>query len=215
MRGNDFDPISTDAEDFDIAHLKDLKIVLDVTFGNSETRPITVHMRPTNHLFSRAVEVADLNQEALLESKGYWLKSYVHYEGNYQQIKDTPPKLKENRIFCKTKWLDSFYFPSFVELLQEQPVNTTVLANKGDDKTCLSGILEIEDKPDEVYLAFFTLTKVNSKEVNMLIASAYCVSKQDHEKAKRLISSDREDKKPFIITQVSGFKNSRNYSLSY
>lgn len=199
MRGNDFDPVSTEDGDFSIEHLKDHKLVLDVEFGNAETRSITVHMRPTNHLFSREVEPEDSKQRSPLEEKGYWLKSYVHYEGNYQQIKDTPPVLKENRIFCQEKWLDSFYFPSFVILLQEQPVNTTVLANRGDDKTCLSGILEIEDKPDKAYLVFFTLTKVNSKEINMLIASAYCVSKQEHEKAKRLISCQREDKKPFII----------------
>lgn len=118
----------------------------------------------------------------------------------YQKIKDDPPKIKEHRIFCNDKWTDSFLFPTFVLLIEEKPSHIIILANSGDSKTCLSGILELEDKDDEAYLVFFSLTKVNSKEVNMLIESAYCVNKNDHHKAKRLLEpSKKNDAKPFII----------------
>ncbi len=198
-RGNDFEPVITASGVFEIGHLKDLSIVFEVLFNNGDTRPITVHMRPTNHLFSRAVTEDDWPNRATLDASGLWLKSYVHHEGNYQRIKDDPRVIKEHRIFCEEKWTDSFFFPEFVELLTKEPSKTTVLANAGDSKTCLSGILELDDRPDEVYLVFFTLTKVNSKEVNMLISSAYCVQRLEHDKAKRLLAPKRDEVKPFIV----------------
>jgi hypothetical protein len=198
-RNNDFDPIFVDAVKHDIGHLKDLQLVFDVRFSNGDIRPITVHIRPTNHLFSREVKDEDYSIKAVLEANGYWLKSYVHNEGNYQSVKGSPATLKEHRIFCHEKWGDSFYFPQFVKLLGEKPAQTTVLANAGEEKTCLSGFWEISSRPDYVYLIFFTLTKINSKELNMLIESAYCVSKLTHGKARRLLESSPDDAKPFII----------------
>lgn len=82
--------------------------------------------------------------------------------------------------------------------MQNDPTQVTVLANPGDEKTCLSGILNLVDRPDDVYLVFFTLTKINSKEANMLIESAYCVSKTTHYKAQKLLNK-KDDTKPFII----------------
>lgn len=198
-RGNDFDPLINDSGEFKIDHLKDLSLDIDIEFDNGDTRTIKVHMRPTNHLFSRSVDDQDWCNRPSLEKSGYWLTSYIHHEGNYQQVKHNPPKVKEHRIFCHEKWSDSFFFPDFFQILSQQPAQTTVLANEGDSKTCLSGILEIENRPTDVYLVFFTINKINSKEVNMLIESAYCVSKEEHVKAKRLLSSKRDNKKPFII----------------
>ena len=197
-RGNNFDPILIEGKEFNINHLKDLQLALSILFDNGDERIITVHMRPTNHLFSRAVVEEDWSERTTLEGKGVWLKSYVYHDGDYQKIKNTPPALKENRIFCKEKWSDSFIFPRFVQLLKTKPAQTTVLANAGDSKTCLSGIVEIENRPDDVYLVFFTLHKLNSKEVNMLIESAYCVSKTEDDKAKKLLSN-KGNKKPFIV----------------
>lgn len=198
---NDFDPLHVNGEVYCISHLKDLSIILNVTFENGDTRPITVHMRPTNHLFSREVTTDDEANQVALESLGYWLKSYVHHEGNYQQVKGPPLKLKESRIFCYEKWTDSFLFPEFVGLLNQQPTQITVLANAGDDKTCLSGILELSERPGMVYLVFFSFTKVNSKEVNMLVESAYCVCRLTNRKAKKLLEPNqhRDEARPFII----------------
>ena len=117
---------------------------------------------------------------------------------HFQQLMGTSPAIKEHRIFCEMKWADSFYFPQFVELIQTVPIHVTVLANPGDEKTCLSGILDLADKPDDVYLVFFTLTKTNSREVNMLIESVYCVNKATHHKAQKLLTNGG-DVKPFIV----------------
>lgn len=195
---NNFDPLVNSLGTFEITHLKDLSVRLSITFDNGDERLITVHIRPTNHLFSRKPEDEDWLNRADLTSKKLWLTSYVHHEANFQQTIE-PLKVKEHRVFCEEKWNESFYLPEFARLIEENPSQTTVLANEGDEKTCLSGIMEIDDRPDEVYLVFFSLKKVNSKEVNMLIESGYCVSKQEHGKAKRLISSDRSGKKPFLI----------------
>ncbi|MCG7556257.1 hypothetical protein [Pseudoalteromonas sp. Of11M-6] len=197
-KNNNFDPIKVDDNEYKIDHLKDLSLIIDMDCQNGDTRPITVHMRPTNHLFSREVTDDDKANRAKLEGSGHWLNSYIHHEGNYQQVK-TPPKIKESRIFCKEKWEYSFLFPKFVALIEETPSHVTVLANAGDDKTCLSGILEIEDRPEEVYLVFFVLTKINSKEASMLIESAYCVDPNVNSKAKKLINPARDDSKPFVI----------------
>ncbi|EGR0997157.1 hypothetical protein EHJ37_19730 [Vibrio parahaemolyticus] len=198
-KNNDFDPLLVDGKEYSIEHLKDLSLALDVHFDNGDTRKITVNMRPTNHLFSRGYTDDDKQNFAALNKSGELLKSYVHHEGNYQKLKGEPPTLKEYRVFCKEKWGDSFLFPKFVDLITENPAQVTVLANAGDNKTCLSGILNIEDREGEVYLVFFSLTKVNSKEVNMFIESAYCVKSEENHKAKKLLSPSRDDAKPFVI----------------
>lgn len=199
-QNNDFEALVIDGVEHDIKHLKDLNLVIDVAFENGDARPIKVHMRPTNHLFSREKMAADEHNKSTLITTGYWLKSYVHHVGNYQHVKGPPHILKEIRVFCHQKWADSFLFPSFVTLLSQKPEQITILANAGNDKTCLSGILEIDGREGEVYLVFFSFTKVSSKEVNMLIESAYCVDGETHSKAKRLInpSKGKEDVRPFI-----------------
>jgi hypothetical protein len=198
IKNNDFDALVIDGIERSISHLKNLSVLIDVQFSNGDTRTIRIHMRPTNHLFSREETAADKANRPALASQGYLLTSYVHCEGNFQQLKGTSPAIKEHRIFCEMKWADSFYFPQFVELIQTVPIHVTVLANPGDEKTCLSGILDLADKPDDVYLVFFTLTKTNSREVNMLIESAYCVNKATHHKAQKLLTNGG-DVKPFIV----------------
>ncbi|WP_417761735.1 hypothetical protein [Shewanella sp.] len=199
MNNNDFEPLLVDGNSYKIEHLKNLSLVLGVQFSNADTRPIKVNMRPTNHVFSRKVTDEDWVNKAEHLEKGAWLTSYQHHRGNYQQVRDDPPQVKEHRIFCGVKWNDSLLFPTFVEQLGASPAQITVLANTGDDGTCLSGLIEIDERPDEIYLVFFSLYKVNSKEANMLIESAYCVDKAAHEKAKRLLTYRGEEARPFII----------------
>ena len=196
-KNNDFDPLLINGNKYEIGHLKDLFLTTDIQFQNGDVRAITVHMRPTNHLFSRELTGEDRENLTLLDRSGYLLKSYVHHEGNYQQVKGGQPKLKEFRVFCEDKWNSSFLFPKFVSSIKEDPKKVTILANAGDDKTCLSGILEVIKEADMVYLVFFKLSKVNSKQVNMLINSAYSVI-PTHDKAKKLLKPNR-DSKPFIV----------------
>lgn len=195
---NKFDHLIINGVEHRTDHLLDLSLIVDVKFENGDTRSITVHMRPTNHMISRKAEEADFIVRAEIEEHGRWLRSYVHYEGNYQQVIN-PPKIKECRVFCDNKWKDSFLFPKFVDLIAEHPSQVTVLANAGDEKTCLSGILKIEDHPNKVYLVFFKLIKVNSKEANMLIESAYCVDSTKDKQGKKLLTPKQNDAKPFIL----------------
>ncbi len=200
-KNNEFSPIIVDGVSYKIEHLKDKSFVVDVRFANGDTRSITVWLRPTNHLFSRKVTDNDKSNKSKLEKDGAWLVSYQHYDGNYQAVKGTPPKVKEFRIFCAEKWECSKIFPSFVDFIAEEPRSVTALANinKGDEKTCLSGLLHLPDRPDEVYLVYFSLFKINSKEANMIIESAYCVDRNKDFKAKKLIAADKNDVKPFIV----------------
>lgn len=200
MKNNDFNDLVVDGVPYSIAHLKDHKISIDVLFDNGDTREITVHMRPTNHLFSRQLTAADEQSRGVLIANGHWLTSYVHHDGNYQQVKGQPPTVKEHRIFCLSKFQDSFYFTDFVSLLRTNPRNITVLANAGDDRTCLSGILNIAGMADTAYLVFFTLSKINSKEANMLIESAFCVDSTGNSKAQKLVNTKiGNDAKPFVM----------------
>lgn len=195
---NKFDHLIIDDVEYKTDHLLDLSLVIDVIFENGDTRAITVHIRPTNHLISRKVTDIDFTMRADIEAQGRWLKSYVHYEGKYQMV-IPPQKIKEHRIFCENKWQDSFLFPDFIDLITKNPSLVTVLANSGDEKTCLSGILTIENQPDKAYLVFFKLTKVNSKEANMLIESAYCVDPQKDKKCQKLLSPRQHNAKTFIL----------------
>ena len=90
-KSNDFDPIWVDHTEYKIDHLKDMVLVTDINFDNGDARSISVNVRPTNHLFSRAVEVEDKRNQAALEKSGHWLRSYVHFEGNYQKVKGDSP----------------------------------------------------------------------------------------------------------------------------
>lgn len=198
-KNNDFEPLHINDIEYSIEHLKSIDINLCVEFSNGDTRDIAIHMRPTNHLFSRKVSSSDYQNRTDLEQSGHWLKSYIHHEGNYHQVIGNPLKIKEYRIFCKQKWGYSFLFPEFVKLIKTNPSHVTILANPGDQKTCLSGILEIENHPNLAYLVFFSLTKVNAKEANMLIESAYCVDSTIDKKAQKLLEQTRGDTKPFIV----------------
>lgn len=198
MNGNTFDPIVVGGTVYDINHLAGLAVTVNILFNNGDTRLITIHMRPTNHLFSRETTDADYAARASLLSDGSWLTSYQHQPGRYDVVKQ-PITVREHRIFCVNKWGDSHNFPDFVNMLQQNPAILTILANPGDDQTCLSGMLDIVGEEDTAFLVFFNLNKVNSKEINMLIESAFCVSKSSHAKAQKILNRANGQAKPFAI----------------
>ena len=196
---NDFDPILVGGKTYDLDHLKNIFITVDIKFDNGDVRPITIMIRPTNHVFSREAQPDDYEVRTDLAADGFWLPSFVHNEGNFNSIKGDPPRIKEFRVFCPLKHEDSLLLPLFAERLNANISQTTVLANAGDDKTCLSGILTLEGRPNDVYLVFFGLFKVNGREVNMLIHSAYCVDRNTNIQAKKLDNPTRESVKPFAV----------------
>ncbi|OEE10166.1 hypothetical protein [Aliivibrio fischeri] len=207
---NTFTPILVLGTEYPIAHLKDLKITLCIEFSNGDSRDITIHTRPTNHLYSRAVSNEDKLNKAVLISEGSLLRSYVHREGNYQAVVDEPLKIKEERVFCIDKWRQSYLFPSFVTQVQENYSQVSVLANKGDEKTCLSALLTVPEYDDHVYLVFFHLHKVNSKEVNMMIESAFLVERTAH-KAQKLITPKSNEAKPFVVIVKNILENRKPF----
>lgn len=196
---NNFNPVVVAGTSYPISHLCNLNIELSIEFSNGDERAINVHMRPTNHLYSRKAEAADYAQKSTLDNAGAWLRSYVHRSGNYQAVDTANLQLKEERVFCYQKWEQSTLFPEFVSYVTKHPSQLSVLANPGDDKTCLSALVTVPGELDKVYLVFFSLHKVNSKEVNMLIESAFLVLKEESEKAKKLLKPKEGDSLPFII----------------
>lgn len=207
---NTFTPILVLGTEYPIDHLKNLKIVLCIEFTNGDSRDITIHTRPTNHLYSRSVANEDKLNKAVLISEGAWLRSYVHREGNYQAVVGEPLKMKEERIFCAEKWHQSYLFPSFVAQIQENYSQVSVLANNGDEKTCLSALLTVPECDEHVYLVFFHLHKVNSKEINMMIESAFLVEKTAH-KAQKLITPKSNEAKPFVIIVKNILENRKPF----
>jgi hypothetical protein len=196
---NNFNPVVVAGTSYPISHLCNLNIELSIEFSNGDERAINVHMRPTNHLYSRKAESEDYAQKNTLDSVGAWLRSYVHRLGNYQAVDTANLQLKEERVFCYQKWEQSKHFPLFVEHVSSSPSQVSVLANPGDDKTCLSALISLENEEDKVYLVFFHLHKVNSKEINMLIESAFLVLKEESKKAQKLIKPKDKEGMPFIL----------------
>lgn len=193
---NDFHPIVTSNNRYALNHLKGLVVNFDVKFSNGDNRQIEVIIRPTNHLFSREVTDEDQSNKDALVSSGEWLVSFQHCETDFHRIKHTPPKIKEYRVFCEKKWKESHHLPDFINLLSERPNQITVLANQGDDKTCLSGILPLPENPELAFLVYFKLHKLNPKQASMLVETAFCVP-ISHRKVERL--SKRDEQKPFIV----------------
>ncbi len=198
MRNNDFADLKVDGLRHSISHLKNLRVKIDVIFDNGDTRTITVHMRPTNHLFTRSVTLADEQAKESLIAKGLWMTNYDHQDCDKQN--NSKLKVKEHRIFCPEKLKGSLNFPEFVTLLAQNPKKITVLANPGDIKTCLSGTLKAVTPNACAFLVFFTLHKVNSKEANMIIETAFCVNSLEHGKARKLFHAKKSgEAKPFVM----------------
>jgi hypothetical protein len=181
-------------------------MLINVTLNNNEVRKVTVFVRPTNHLYTRKYDVVtDHPNRPALMSSGELIVSYQHQTHNFHEVKDTY-QWKEDRIFCATKFDDNKLLPTFVSETEKAPSKLTVLANAGDEQTCLSGLLEIDGRENEVYLVFFKLRKVKGNQVNMLIDTAYCVdmsnpNARSRDKVNKLKASKGRydtDKRPFI-----------------
>ncbi|MEZ8383208.1 hypothetical protein AB6C98_05830 [Vibrio splendidus] len=200
-----FTPLMVNGTKHDIIHLQNLLMKIDIECSNGDTRKVTVYTRPTNHLYTREVYDSDIPNLQALKANGELIRSYVHDSGNYQRVK-VPLRRKEDRVFCQIKYNDNKNFPTFVKEVEENPNTLSVLANSGDEATCLSGMLRLAGQPDIAYLVFFKLEKVSSKVVNMLIETGFCVDMNDpvarsKNKVKRLMTPKKriqDDRKPFV-----------------
>lgn len=102
-----------------LGHLENLSIEIeDFQLENGSTTSVTVHMRPTNHLYSRRFDPSSDN-EVELKKTGELLLRFEHDDGNYQAVKRGTPILStEKRVFCDKKYAQSKLFPAFVESLK-------------------------------------------------------------------------------------------------
>lgn len=185
-----------------LSHLENLYIVIDdFQLDNGNKTKLTVHMRPTNHLYSRRFEPAS-DDEALLTQTGELLLRYEHEEGNYQAVRHGAPVIStEKRVFCEKKYEQSMLFPAFVESLKQRLSSVCVLANSGDVRSCLSAlwVLPSPYAQEDFYIVIFKLTKCNGNEINMLIETAFVVDANDF-RVKRLTEKrHRQDQKPFLV----------------
>ena len=166
-------------------HLRDLKITLnEFEFDNGLVKPIEIFIRPTNHVYTRALQ-GDDNISVLKESNSLIIKYEHESHDTYIYKRDMRGNKIiscEKRVFCPKKYHSSLLLPVFVESLQSNFKKTCVLANKGDDKTCLCAHITLPEPYgyNDIYLVFFKLHKVNSQKINMIIETAFIVDKSNY-----------------------------------
>ena len=185
-----------------LGHLENLSIEIeDFQLENGSTTSVTVHMRPTNHLYSRRFDPSSDN-EVELKKTGELLLRFEHDDGNYQAVKRGTPILStEKRVFCDKKYAQSKLFPAFVESLKKRLSTVCVLANSGDARSCLSAlwVLPSPYEQDDFYIVIFKLTKINGKEINMLIETAFVVDADDFRVKKLTSKQNKQDQKPYLV----------------
>lgn len=187
-------------------HLFDNAVIIsDFRFEDGRVEEITISIRPTNHVYSRAVEeYEDLES---LKQTGSLLYKYEHEEGNPHK-----PKLDSHgnkivstdiRAFCLDKYLSSHNIPTFIEALQRSPAQICVRANRADERTCLTGLFEFEHGPEEkhCYVVLFKLHKLSVKHLSMIIETAFMVDADDF----RVNSLKSSDAKPFLVVLKNVF----------
>ena len=181
---------------YSLSHLESLSILFEeFELESKQVIPVSIHVRPTNHLYTRRFEP---DSDSLASSR--LITRYDHYEGNFQAVKEPLKISTEKRIFCHEKYEASKRLPDFITHVKENNPKC-VLANKGDTRTCLSTLIAAQQENSDqslYYLVMFKLHKVNSKNINMLIETAFIVNADD-DRAKRIKHSQEADKKPFII----------------
>ncbi len=185
---------------FTLDHLFDHVIEIEnFRFEDQRTETISIEVRPTNHVYSRALVNSD--HELQLSYSGHLLIKYEHYEDrpHITKIDRDGSKIvsSDKRVFCLDKYLSSKNIPLFVESLQEYSTSFCVLANKGDDRTCLTGFFEFQHGKREkhCYVVLFKLHRLNARELSMVIETAFLVDEDDF----RVKLLQGRDTKPFLV----------------
>lgn len=173
--------------------------VEDFKFEDQRIEKISIEVRPTNHVYSRALENSD--HELQLSYSGHLLIKYEHYEDRPHIAKLDRDGCKiissDKRVFCRDKYLSSQNIPLFVESLQESYSSLCVLANKGDDRTCLTGFFEFQHGESEkhCYVVLFKLHRLSARDLSMVIETAFLVDEDDF----RVKLLQGRDTKPFWL----------------
>tara|TARA_R110001583_G_scaffold146766_3_gene298790 strand:- start:339 stop:1127 length:789 start_codon:yes stop_codon:yes gene_type:complete len=184
------------AKQYSLSHLEGLSIHFEeFELESKQVVPVSIHVRPTNHLYTRRFEP---NSDSIASSR--LITRYEHHDGNFQAIKEPPTISTEKRIFCDEKYEANKRLPDFIKHAQENNPKC-MLANRGDTRTCLSALIEVQQNNNGqilYYLVMFKLHRVNSKSINMLVETAFIVNADD-QRAKRIKDGQESDKKPFKV----------------
>ncbi|WP_077342518.1 hypothetical protein [Pseudocolwellia agarivorans] len=191
---------------FTLDHLFDHVIIIDnFRFEDNRIETISIAVRPTNHVYSRAIMDTD-NHDSLADS-GFLLIKYEYYENNphNQKLDSSGQKIVSSdiRVFCEDKYESSLNIPLFVEALQTSSPQFCVRANKGDEHTCLTGYFEFQHGASEkkCYVVLFKLHRLTARELSMVVETAFLVDENDFR--LRLLQGD--DTKPFLVAVKNVF----------
>ncbi|MFT4928633.1 MAG: hypothetical protein ACI8WB_004753, partial [Phenylobacterium sp.] len=193
---------SMDFKHYDLMHIRDLNIIIpDFIAENGQTIEVLINVYVTNHVYTRKPASTDKANMAILEFKGRVLKRYKHLDKEPSKLHliNGQPQLLEQRIFDETKYQQSLLLPSFIDFLEANLALKNILANSGNDKTCLTALFNLPHEDDKAYMVLFHLDKLNGSTVNMLIETGYIESiKADH-RLQKIINNDRTRLKPFVV----------------
>lgn len=190
---------------YDLSHTLDLEITIDdFQFENGIVGPAFVKVKPTNHVYSRAIENSD--DKLALDSTGELLKSYEHYPNDVDKPKkDKHGNLivsKELRVFCQTKYEQSFFLKTFVDEVQMNISNACVMPHKSDDLKAMSALFKLpEEYGDNYYIVLFKLHKMRANLIHMIIDTAFVVGPDDF----RYKLFNNKNTKPFAVLMKNVF----------
>jgi hypothetical protein len=197
-----------------LSHLRDLCIDINgFVFENNVVDNIKIFVRPTNHVYSRKFDSVTDNTKRLKEN-GELIIKYEYHEDNPSKLKKDahglPAVSTDVRVFCHDKYTSSYNIPAFVESLGNYPSKFCVLANKGDDRTCLTGLFEFPqgERDNNCFIVLFKLHRINSRELSMVIETAFIVEHSDL-RARRIIAEDTG--KPFLVIIKNIFAKRRPF----
>jgi len=187
---------------YSLTHLENLCIEIDSFIPeNQHTIDLRIHIRPTNHLYSRSLKKSEDKHQ--LHKSNLLIYRYIHHEQNFQSIKHPPSISSEIRVFCIDKYESSKLLSLFTKKLQASPQTVCVLPNRGDSKTCLSALFPINVNSESIdeayYLVFFKLHKLNGREINMLIETAFIVNSDDFRVKLLTDSKHQHDQRSFFV----------------
>jgi hypothetical protein len=194
------------AQEFPLEHLFDHVVtVKEFRFEDNRVESISIEVRPTNHVYSRKIENSDDHQQ--LSESGHLLIKYEHHEDrpHISKLDKDGSKIvsSDKRVFCYDKYLSSKNTSLFVEFLQKSSSNFCVLANRGDDRKCLSGLFEFKhgDSTKHCYAVIFKLHRLTARNLSMVIETAFLVDEDDF----RVKNLKGKDAKPFLIAVKNVF----------
>lgn len=214
MPSNNMDTITINVageqQDYCLMHIYNLQITIpNFAFEDGRIDTVTIHVRPTNHVYSRALEKQKDDMDKLKKS-GHLLLKYEHIPSDPTQ--ETPNKTLSSdiRVFCPEKYQASLLLTDFVQALNTHPKNICALANKGDDRTCLSALFKAQSD-SRFYVVLFRFHKKANNEASMVIETAFLAEEDDFRVKMLKNPKNKPNTRPFLILLRNIFAGRRPF----